>query len=547
LPLLSQAGAGLPWICGLAAVLLLAVGVGMLFAAYRRKVRMTMAEHGNFLDSLMEAMPTPVFYKDANGVYLGCNQAFEKFSGLARKELVGRTVHELYTASEADVFKKHDDELFAAGPVQIYEFEKTTPEGVRQIRFHKALIHDGAGHAIGLVGVIADITDLRHAQQELWHARNYLQAIIDSSPSAIFCVDENGTITHTNTYARALSGECSNLLQECLPRIPDIMGSVRQALAGGGLLSLPRHISMVDGTLLAQDVMIYPLHALGISEAVVRIDDVTERHRMEETLVQSEKMMSVGGLAAGMAHEINNPLGGIMQSAQVIENRIREDLPVNRQAALDAGCSMDFVRNYLERREIPRLLGGLRESAGRAADIVANMLQFSKRSSSAWLPVAVNSLVDKALDLCLQDYNLSEKYDFRKIAVVKEYDPADPSVPCSGQQIQQVAFNLMRNAAQAMAEAGVQNPVIILRTRIEGDCAVFEVEDNGPGMDEETRRKAFEPFFTTKGPGLGTGLGLSVSYFIVRENHGGEIEVDSAPGQGARFKVSLPLHDRRCQ
>jgi signal transduction histidine kinase len=175
------------------------------------------------------------------------------------------------------------------------------------------------------------------------------------------------------------------------------------------------------------------------------------------------------------------------------------------------------------------------------------MLQFSKRSSSAWLPVAVNSLVDKALDLCLQDYNLSEKYDFRKIAVVKEYDPTDPSVPCSGQQIQQVAFNLMRNAAQAMAEAGVQNPAIILRTRIEGDCVVIEVEDNGPGMDEETRRKAFEPFFTTKGPGLGTGLGLSVSYFIVRENHGGEIEMDSAPGQGARFKVSLPLHDRRCQ
>jgi len=529
-------------------MLLMAATCGILVqhAASRRRLQGELAARVNFINSLMDAMPTPVFYKGADGKYLGCNKAFESFMGMTRAQLVGHSVYDLYPAAEADVYKEKDDSLFASGPIQIYEYEKVTANGARQIRFHKALYHDAAGRPAGLVGVIADITDLRRAERELENTRNYLQAIIDSSPSAMFCMNGDGNITHANAKARE---SCvPDLRLEAafnLPCVGDLSEQVRLSIQEGRLVYLPRRISQEGGSTKVEDVIIYPLAALGMTEAVVRIDDVTEQHRLQEVLIQSEKMMSVGGLAAGMAHEINNPLGGVMQSAQVIANRLRPELEVNRYAAMQAGCTMEQVAAFLELREVYPLLDNLRESAKRAAGIVANMLEFSRRSTSAWLPADLNGIIDKSLALCQQDYDFSKRYDFKKIRIVKEYSPGKPLVPCSPSQIQQVLFNLMRNAAQAMCQNDTPDPALILRTRIEGDWAVIEVEDNGPGMEESVRRKVFEPFFTTKDPGSGTGLGLSVSYFIIRENHGGEFEVVSSPGKGARFIVRLPMNPKK--
>ncbi|MFP5222999.1 MAG: ATP-binding protein [Acidobacteriota bacterium] len=534
----------LAWVWGLVTALLVVVCAGLtLYVAQRRRAQALLTIQANFTQSVMEAMPTPVFYKDAAGVYQGCNRAFEEFFRMSRKELIGRTVFDIYSPQEAAFFKQKDDELLAVQTPQRYEFDKASPNGVRQVMIQKAVYRDAVGKAVGLVGVFADITDLRRAEYEVKKTGNYLQAILDSSPLAIFCVDEDGTITHTNLKARELcAGRPMDRLQEALDRMDFLMDSVRDSITTGELHALPRQVAEAGGVLHAEDVVIYPLRDIGLREAVVCIDDVTERHRMQQLLVQSEKMMSVGGLAAGMAHEINNPLGGIMQSAQVVVNRMRTDLAANRREAEKVGCSLETIRAYLDARDIPELLENLRECAKRAADIVANMLEFSRRSSSAWLPMSVNTLVEKALELCLQDYNLSESFDFRKIAIVREFDPQNPSVPCSSQQIQQVLFNILRNAAQAMSKT--TDPVITVRTGVEDDRVFIQVEDNGPGMDEATRRKVFEPFFTTKEPGLGTGLGMSVSYFIVRENHGGEIDVDSEPGKGARFMVKLPLKGR---
>jgi PAS domain S-box-containing protein len=532
----------LVWVWGLVTALLFVISASLaLYVAQRRRAQNLLAAQANFTQSVIEAMPTPVFYKDASGVYQGCNRAFEEFFQSSRKDLVGKSVFDIYPPEEAAVFKQKDDELLTSQAPQRYEFDKTSPGGVRQVMIQKAVYRNAAGRTVGIVGVFADVTELRRAESEVKKTGRYLQAILDSSPLAIFCVDEDGVITHTNLKARELcAGRPLTRLQDALDRMDFLMDSVRDAIATGELQALPRQVTEVDGVPHAEDVVIYSLYGIGLREAVVCIDDVTERHRMQQMLVQSEKMMSVGGLAAGMAHEINNPLGGIMQSAQVVMNRMRVDLEANRRVAEKLDCSMETVRGYLEEREIPELLGNLRDCAKRAADIVANMLEFSRRSSSAWLPVAVNALVEKALELCLQDYNLSERYDFKRISVIRELDEANPSVPCSAQQIQQVVFNILRNAAQAMAEAGTPEPSITVRTGVIADNVIIQVADNGPGMDEATRRKAFEPFFTTKEPGFGTGLGLSVSYFIVRENHGGEIDVDSEPGRGARFTVKLP-------
>jgi signal transduction histidine kinase len=264
---------------------------------------------------------------------------------------------------------------------------------------------------------------------------------------------------------------------------------------------------------------------------------------MQETMVQNEKMMSVGGLAAGMAHEINNPLSGILQSAQVMSLRLKDDLPANRAKAEALGCDFAAMSEYLEQRGVLAMLSGIRSSAARAARIVANMLDFSRRSDGEKMPFDLNVLMDAALELCASDYDLQKRHDFRHIALERDYDTSLPPVPCTPTQIEQVVMNMLRNAAQAMANRASESPParIALRTRREGDMARIDIEDNGPGMDDTTRRRIFEPFFTTKKPGDGTGLGLSVSYYIITNNHDGALEVESAPGLGTRFIIRLPL------
>jgi len=251
----------------------------------------------------------------------------------------------------------------------------------------------------------------------------------------------------------------------------------------------------------------------------------------------------VGGLAAGMAHEINNPLAGIVMNAQVVLRRMDKETPANLEAASKAGCTFEAVRGFLVARGVLEMVDSMRESAVRAAHIVSDMLAFSRKSESRQSMAAVSTLLDKAVELCATDYDLARKYDFRHIAIVREYQADMPTVPCSVTQIEQVFINLLRNAAQAMGKRpeGSGPPVITLRVFRAGDMARIEMEDNGLGMEEAVRRKIFEPFFSTKVPGEGTGLGLSVSYFIITSSHGGTISVESTLGRGTKFIIELPL------
>ncbi|MBI9092049.1 MAG: PAS domain-containing protein [Desulfobacterium sp.] len=275
--------------------------------------------------------------------------------------------------------------------------------------------------------------------------------------------------------------------------------------------------------------------------------DVTERRRTQEMMIQTEKMMSVGGLAAGMAHEINNPLAGILQNTQVMNNRISGNLAKNRQAAEACGTTMDVIIAYMENRGIFSMIEAIMESGKRAAAIVDNMLSFSRRSESRFELNDLGELLDTSVSLLETDYDLTQRYDFRKVEIRREYDGAVPKVPCEAGKLQQVFLNILKNGAQAMwktHEAGTR-PCFVLRLMKEGNRVRIEIEDNGPGMDEETKKRVFEPFYTTKEVGAGTGLGLSVSYFIITENQGGTLSVESSPGKGTTFIIRLPLEQQR--
>lgn len=397
----------------------------------------------------------------------------------------------------------------------------------------------------------AEIERLR-AESESGALRVRLQNIIDSMPSALAGVDARGRVTHWNGEARTLTGldaadAVGRKLADVLPIMSPHADRVDEALHNRVTQRLPRFSRGTGEDRRVYDVTIYPLVAGG--EAIIRIDDVTEQARMEEMVIQSEKMLSLGGLAAGMAHEINNPLAGMMASAQVIRNRLATDLPANVRAAAEAGVGLELVRAYADARGIPKLLESIQETGQRAASIVDNMLRFSRKSNSIRKHVDVATLVDRTLEIARSDFDVRRKYDFRAIEVVREFGDGLPPVLCQETEIQQVILNLVKNAGEAMLEKPDESkhPKLVIRLAREQDAVRLEVEDNGPGMIEEVRRRVFEPFFTTKQSSSGTGLGLPVSYFIITHNHGGTIMVNSEPGRGTRFVIRLPIREKETQ
>ncbi|CAI8700829.1 two-component system, NtrC family, sensor kinase [Pseudomonas sp. IT-347P] len=385
-------------------------------------------------------------------------------------------------------------------------------------------------------------------EKKLTGFQNYLNSIIDSMPSALIALDEQLYVTQWNQEASALSGtrldEALNqpiflAFEPLKPFLPQLKQTVEQHTVA----KIERVTWLKDDEPKHYALTFYPLMGGAGRGVVIRIDDITQRLSLEEMMVQSEKMLSVGGLAAGMAHEINNPLGAILHNVQNIRRRLSADLPKNLETAEQLGIELDAVNRYLQGREVPQLLDGIQQAGARAAKIVTHMLSFSRRSTRQMAPCDLPALIDQAVEIAGNDFDLAIGFDFKGQAIIRQFDPALGPVPGTANELEQVLLNLLKNAAQAIhqREDDSEPGRIILRTRLNPPWAEIQVEDNGIGMSENVRKRTFEPFFTTKEIGQGTGLGLSVSYFIITNNHKGQMEVQSAPGQGTCFTLRLPL------
>lgn len=385
-------------------------------------------------------------------------------------------------------------------------------------------------------------------EKKLTGFQNYLNSIIDSMPSALIALDEQLYVTQWNQEASALSGtrldEALNqpiflAFEPLKPYLPQLKQTVEQHTVA----KIERVTWTKDDEARHYALTFYPLMGGAGRGVVIRIDDITQRLSLEEMMVQSEKMLSVGGLAAGMAHEINNPLGAILHNVQNIRRRLSPELPKNLEQAELLGIQLEEVNRYLQGREIPQLLDGIQQAGARAAKIVTHMLSFSRRSTRQMAPCDLPALIDQAVEIAGNDFDLAIGFDFKGQAITRQFDPNLGPVPGTANELEQVLLNLLKNAAQAIHQRQDDSEPgrIILRTRLNPPWAEIQVEDNGIGMSENVRKRTFEPFFTTKEIGQGTGLGLSVSYFIITNNHKGQMEVQSAPGQGTCFTLRLPL------
>jgi PAS domain S-box-containing protein len=357
---------------------------------------------------------------------------------------------------------------------------------------------------------------------ELKLLKEFNESIIESINVGLLAVDLEGRITRLNSAleeildfsrVQAVGKRVEDLFSE------DFTDTLRQVL-GNDRWRLKEirniykiHTATFVGRPLVLNIAIAPLQDLhGQTGALIVLEDVTSRVRLEEQLQQREKLSSIGLLAAGVAHEVNTPLTGVSSYTQMLLGMLNETDPKHA------------------------LLQKVRRQAERATNIVNNLLNFSRTGDATeFTELDVSRVLDDTLQL------LEPQLRGSHIEIVRGYDPESPLVIGNSGKLQQVFTNLLLNARDALPSGG---SIRISTVPADDDSLMIEVSDSGTGIAPENVAKIYDPFYTTKGVGRGTGLGLAVSYGIVQE-HSGHISVESTPGHGTIFRITLPtVHAR---
>ena len=380
----------------------------------------------------------------------------------------------------------------------------------------------------GYVAVAVENSLLYQEQEkraaELALLKEFNESIVESVNVGLIAVDENGRITRCNSPFEEMLGMSRD---EAVGKLVEEVFDENFAANLGNILGKSRwHLTEVrnayklyttsyDGKPLILNVAVAPLRSVSENQtgAIVVLENVSSRVKLEETLQQSEKLSSIGLLAAGVAHEVNTPLTGVSSYTQMLLGMIPETDPKHA------------------------LLQKMQKQTDRASNIVGNLLNFSRTgNASEFTQLDINKLLDDTLQLLEPQLRKSQ------VEVVKKYAEIPPKIFGSAGKLQQVFTNLILNARDAMIAGGT----ITLFTDYDEDQAIIEVSDTGEGIDPENLSKIYDPFFTTKGVGSGTGLGLAVSYGIVQE-HSGSVEVSSEVGQGTTFRLIFPIAQKQRQ
>ncbi len=491
---------------------------------------------------------------------LDINYGFERMFGYSRDEALGGTIESMHVIADLEDKRKMRYLLDQEGFIRGLEIKAMDKSGVlfdAEITSAKITIHQENC----ILSIIRNISERKKSEQELARQERKYREIFNAGLDAIYIHElETGIVVDVNEpMLKMFACERRDVLGHTIEKfsagyhpytVENALQKIKRAVQQGPQ-TFEWRARKLTGELFWVEVHLRASHIDDEHRILAVVRDITERKRSQEMIIQSEKMLSVGGLAAGMAHEINNPLAGMMQSAQNLTSRLtNEALGANRRAAQQVDLDLSKMKSYMELRSIPRMLKAINDSGIRIAGIVNNILSFARKNENFISSHKIEELLDKSLELASTDYDLKKKYDFKNIRIVKEYEENLPMVPCEEGKMQQVFINILRNGAQAMAEyfsmrkdfvESGNGPQFILRVMKQADRIRVVIEDNGPGMTEEIKSRIFEPFYTTKPVGSGTGLGLSLSYFIITENHYGEMSVESQPGRGAKFIIKLPM------
>jgi PAS domain S-box-containing protein len=477
--------------------------------------------------NLFEHVASGVFISSKEGKFLNANQALLDMLGYDSKEefLNIDLPQDLYVRPEDR--RTFQEMMERDGRVIDYEVEFKRKDGSTiPILLTGHARYDQQGNIIGYEGLNVNLTQRKLMEKELREAYDFMNKIVQSSPNAITATDMKGNILIWNQGAEETLGyRASDVIGKMNIRkiYPEgvarkVMQMLRSDKSGesGRLNTYPmvyvrRDGEVVEGNLSA--AIIYDANGKEIA-SVGSFVDLRDRLQMEralrdtqEQLLQSEKLAAMGRLTSQIAHELNNPLYGIMNTLELLKTEIPADN--KRRKILEMALSETI----------------------RLSDLLRKMLSFSKPDQEERHPVDINSVLDEIL--LLHEKQLKEN----DINIAETYAEGLSLVNASKNQLRQVFLNMVANARDAMPDGGTLSVV----TRGDSDTVYIEVTDTGTGIREEHLDKIFDSFFTTKGEIKGVGLGLSVCYGFIKD-HGGDIEVKSQVGEGTIFTISLPVH-----
>jgi two-component system NtrC family sensor kinase len=484
------------------------------------------------LRRLFERVRHGLFISSKEGRFLDCNQALLDMLGYPSKEefLKIDIVRDLYVNPEDRKLLKEKSERGGYVKDMEVEFKKKNGDKITVLLTGHPIKNE-EGETIGYEGINLDITERKRIEDELREANEFFMNLIESSVDGIIAADMKGNIFIFNKGAEALT---EHKAEEVIGKIhitqiypagiaKEIMKRLRSPDYGGVGKLLPIQFNVVNKE--GEEIPIQISAALiynGAGQEVASVGIFTDlrsrllmEKKLQEThlqLVSSEKMASLGKLAAGIAHEINNPLGGIL----IYSSLMMEDLPEEDP----------------KRGDLARIV----QETGRCKEIVKSLLEFARQTEPKKEPTDINRAINDGL------FFLVNQALFHNIRIVKNLDPFLPFVRGNSGQLKQVFMNIIVNAAEAMHGNGT----LTIATSPSPDRKTVWIEfaDTGEGIPEENLSRIFDPFFTTKDVGKGTGLGLATSYGIVQD-HGGTINVRSQVGLGTSFIIELPIQPQQ--
>lgn len=490
-----------------------------------------MSEELNWRIRVFDSLSFPTLILRPDRVVISTNKVFLERMGYRQEDVCGKKCHEIFYGR--DVACQEED-----CPFQKVIQDKNGHSILRRVYYpERGLVWEDRvfspilgddNEVMYVIESIRDVTRTKILERELVGIREFVERVVQSSPSAIVAALRSGRILLMNRAATDLFGfnirdprYKNKTVRDLYPEgvAKSIMKKLRdESIGGSGKLPATKiNILNTAGEEIPVEITAAIIYDDEEEMATMAIyNDLRDRLAFEKKLkeaqrqlAQSEKMASMGQFAAGVAHEINNPLSGVMLYAGLA----KEKLPPE-----------DELQEYLDY---------IVEDTNRCKDIVKNLLVYSRQTESKKDVIELNDLAEHALHL-IRDQKL-----FSRIAFKKEMSEDSMLVNADVNQISQVIINLVINAVDAMQEEGT----LSIKTYCDaaGKKAFFEISDSGSGIPEQFKERLFDPFFTTKEPGKGTGLGLSTAYGFMKEN-GGNIEIKQTGPEGTTFLLTLPLY-----
>jgi PAS domain S-box-containing protein len=467
---------------------------------------------------LFENLQEGIYITTPDGAILDANPALVRMLGYSSKEeLLKTTVPEiLVDRSERKAAK---DLVDRHAMIQGREITLVCKDGTSIVCLNTAAaVRDNSGRVVRYQGAVMDITERREMERRLHQQQEFARRLVDSFPDLILVLDTVGHYTFVSPRCKDVLGydvEDAQTMQfggRTHPEdLPGVMALYKDVVEGRQTFgSMEIRVRHKQGEWRKIRFNFSPLaDEKGSIEGVILSGrDVTDLKRLEEQLIQAEKLAAMGQMLAGVAHELNNPLTAILGVTELLRDRQVADEPTKRQLELT------------------------HRQARRAARIVQNLLEFSRPASPQKRPLDLNNLIERTLQL--QEHSLRRN----NIEVDFHPQPDIPSVVGDANQLIQIFLNLITNAEQAIREVRDAGRIQIRVGRV-GTHLLVTVQDDGVGIRPEALPRIFDPFYTTKRPGGGTGLGLSICMSLIRE-HGGNIEAESLPAGGSAFTIYLP-------